>query len=203
MIASTKPLGYYRRLEVEDGFAPPHNPRWRIRRLDFPPTEKRMLAALIVATTMFAPQSPSGVVINELSYDDSSTDDYEFVELYNGSTAAVDISGWTLVEEDGSSTSGNVHTIMAGTILQPGAFWVIGDMLVPNKNEDLSYSLENGPDGVYLADTNGVVQDGVGRPPSGQSGQGTAGTTLTPRPAAGAPLPWLSPRARAASVSAA
>ena len=120
-----------------------------------------MLAALIVATTMFAPQSPSGVVINELSYDDSSTDDYEFVELYNGSTAAVDISGWTLVEEDGSSTSGNVHTIMAGTILQPGAFWVIGDMLVPNKNEDLSYSLENGPDGVYLADTNGVVQDGV------------------------------------------
>ena len=34
-------------------------------------------------------------------------------------------------------------------------------MLVPNKNEDLSYSLENGPDGVYLADTNGVVQDGV------------------------------------------
>jgi hypothetical protein len=161
MIASTKPLGYYRRLEVEDGFATPHNPRWRIRRLDFPPTEKRMLAALIVATTMFAPQSPSGVVINELSYDDSSTDDYEFVELYNGSTAAVDISGWTLVEEDGSSTSGNVHTIMAGTILQPGAFWVIGDTLVPNKNEDLSYSLENGPDGVYLADTNGVVQDGV------------------------------------------
>ena len=36
------------------------------------------------------------VVINEFSYDDSSTDDAEFVELYNASGVAVDISGWQL-----------------------------------------------------------------------------------------------------------
>jgi len=120
-----------------------------------------MLAALIVATTVFVPQSPSGIVINELSYDDSSTDDHEFVELYNASANSVDISGWQLIEEDGSSTSGNVHTIAAGTILAPGDFWVVGDLNVPNVNEVLGWSLENGPDGVYLADATGIPQDGV------------------------------------------
>ena len=119
-----------------------------------------MLAELILAATLFAPQAPQGVVINELSYDDSSTDDFEFIELYNGSANNVDITGWTLTEEDGSSASGNVHVI-AGTILAPGQFWVIGMVGVPNVNETLSYSLENGPDGVFLSDATGVYQDGV------------------------------------------
>ncbi len=120
-----------------------------------------MLATLFLATAVFAPQSPSGVVINELSYDDTSTDDHEFVELYNSSGNTVDIGGWQLIEEDGSSTSGNSHTIAIGTMLAPGGFWVIGDSSVPNVNETLSYSLENGPDGVYLTDAVGVVQDGL------------------------------------------
>ena len=119
-----------------------------------------MLAELLLAATLFAPQSPSGIVINELSYDDSSTDDFEFVELYNGGANVVDITGWTLTEEDGSSASGNVHTIGAA-ILNPGEFWVIGDVNVPNQNELLSYSLENGADAVFLSDAAGVYQDGV------------------------------------------
>lgn len=121
-----------------------------------------MLAELMLtAAAVFAPQSPSGVVINELCYDDSGTDDYEFVELYNGGAAAVDISGWMLIEEDGASTSGGTHTIMPGVILAPGAFYVIGMPAVPNVNETLAFTLENGPDGVYLADATGAFEDGV------------------------------------------
>lgn len=120
-----------------------------------------MLATLFLATVAFAPQSPNGIVINELNYDDSSTDDFEFVELYNASGNTVDISGWQLVEEDGSGASGNIHTIGAGTILAPGSFWVIGMPSVPNVNEALSYSLENGPDSVHLTDASGTFQDGV------------------------------------------
>jgi hypothetical protein len=119
-----------------------------------------MLAELMLAAAMFAPQAPQGVVINELSYDDTGSDNLEFVELYNGGATNVDISGWTLTEEDGSSASGNVHTI-AGTILAPGEFWVIGDTAVPNIDETLSYSLENGPDAVFLSDSLGVYQDSV------------------------------------------
>ena len=120
-----------------------------------------MLGELFLATVMFAPQSPSGILINELNYDDEGTDDLEFIELYNAGSNNVDISGWTLNEEDGSAAAGNVHTIAAGTILGPGQFWVIGMPAVPNVNETLSYSLENGPDGVFLLDAAGTFQDGV------------------------------------------
>ena len=40
------------------------------------------------------------VFINEVQYDDSGTDDREFVEIYNGEPNAVDISGWTLRASD-------------------------------------------------------------------------------------------------------
>ena len=40
------------------------------------------------------------VVINEFSYDDSGTDDREFVELYNASNKDIDISGWKLESND-------------------------------------------------------------------------------------------------------
>ena len=119
-----------------------------------------MLAELMLAAAMFAPQAPQGVVINELSYDDTGSDNFEFIELYNGGANNVDISGWTLTEEDGTSASGNVHLI-AGTILAPGQFWVIGQTAVPNLNETITYSLENGADAVFLSDANGVYQDSV------------------------------------------
>lgn len=119
-----------------------------------------MFAELILAAAMFAPQAPQGVVINELCYDDTGSDDFEFVELYNGGANNVDITGWTLTEEDGTAASGNVHTI--GTaILAPGQFYVIGMVAVPNVNEPLTYSLENGADAVFLSDAAGVYQDSV------------------------------------------
>ena len=119
-------------------------------------------ALLPVASLLAAPQSPSGVVINEINYDDTGSDDFEFVELYNGNTVAVDISGWTLNGIDGTSSGNGTQTIPPGTILPPGGFWVVGDAAVPGVNQPLAgLALENGADGVWLEDANLVIQDGV------------------------------------------
>jgi len=54
----------------------------------------------------------SQVVINEFNYEDSSTDNLEFVELYNKGVAPVDISGYSVV-------AGNSATVV--TLAIPGA----------------------------------------------------------------------------------
>lgn len=125
---------------------------------------KSTLASLLAASTALAvaPQSPTGVVINEINYDDTGSDNFEFVELYNGSFVAVDISNWTLNGIDGTTSGNGTHTIAPGTLLQPGAFWVVGDSGVPNVDEVISgLGLENGADGVFLLDGNFIYQDGV------------------------------------------
>ena len=63
----------------------------------------------------------SQVVINEIHYNPSgaqgSDNDYEFMELYNTGTEAVDMSGW-------SFTQGVNHTFADGTTLAAGAYTV-------------------------------------------------------------------------------
>jgi hypothetical protein len=125
----------------------------------------------------FAPQGPgtstAPVVINEFSYDDSGTDNLEFVEIYNRSLAAVDISGWTLTGEEGSAggAANGVFTFpgAAGsltTVIAPGAYIVVGQAAVPNVTFVVTGGapglvMENGPDGVTLRDNLGNVIDGV------------------------------------------
>ena len=119
-------------------------------------------SATLLASALHA-QAP--VVINEFNYDDSGSDNYEFVELYANVTT--DISGWTLNGEDGtsSSTSNGSITIPAGTILNAGEFYLISSDLDPAVYTiDLSangVNFENGADGLYISDANGAVVDSV------------------------------------------
>ena len=101
------------------------------------------------------------VVINELSYDDTGGDDHEFIELYANVTT--DISGWTVNGIDGTSTAQNGQvTIPAGTILNAGDFWVISNSAFVTANQSITgIGMENGADGLWLADVNGAVIDGV------------------------------------------
>ena len=122
-----------------------------------------LFASAALLTSALHAQAP--VVINEFNYDDSGSDNYEFVELYANVTT--DISGWTLNGEDGtsSSTSNGSITIPAGTILNAGEFYLISSDLDPAVYTiDLSangINLENGADGLYISDANGVVVDSV------------------------------------------
>ena len=97
------------------------------------------------------------IVINEFSYDDQSTDDLEFVELYNSGGASVDISGWTLGTRDagGVGVSGSASSVIpAATTLGAGAYYVIGNAaVVPNltragdflENDGETLELRSGP----------------------------------------------------------
>lgn len=135
------------------------------------------MLSLLMTAAAFSPQGPGSstapVVINEFCYDDSSTDDKEFVELYNRSGAPVDISGWTLVGADpvGANT---IYTIPAGTILPAGGYWVVGLATVPNVNQVVATTpsnFENDNEAIDLVDLNATVVDSI----AWETGRGSFG----------------------------
>ncbi len=95
-----------------------------------------MLTSTLLHALAVLPQGGIGtsaapIVINEFSYDDSGTDDLEFVELYSRSGAALDISGWSVVGED--PFGNNFTQVFApGTVLAAGDYLVLGNAAVPN-----------------------------------------------------------------------
>jgi hypothetical protein len=110
----------------------------------------------------------AAVVINEFSYDDFSTDDLEFVELYNNGASPVDISGWTLGGHDNSTTNGGVNpiqTIPGSTTIAAGGYYVIGNSGVSNVNLVASGGfLENDAESIELwngAFSTSTLIDGV------------------------------------------
>lgn len=119
---------------------------------------------------------PSGapvpkVLINELLYENSQnsadgTDNDEFVELYNADSTAADISGWSLTVVDAGGNAASVVTIPGGTVLAPGAYYVLGNSAtlggVVNLNTGWLESLPDGsPGGVILKTGTGQYADSV------------------------------------------
>ncbi len=88
--------------------------------------------------------APNTVVINEfLAHTDDP--DLDFIELYNRSTAAVDISGWFLSD----TTRSNLFTIPTGTVLNGRAFM--------SWNQDqLGFRLNAAGERLYLVSSNGL-----------------------------------------------
>jgi len=128
-------------------------------------TGKIVAAVLVLAWALSA---YGQVVINEFSYDDSSTDDAEFVELYNPGGAAVDISGWQLRASNtvGPPDDNNAdYTIPANTILPAGGYYVIGtdSGKVANVNQTVGTTnlWENSNEAIELLDGGGAVRDTV------------------------------------------
>ncbi|GBC91714.1 hypothetical protein HRbin15_00169 [bacterium HR15] len=109
------------------------------------------------------------IVINEFAYDDTSTDDVEFVELYNADTVPVDISGWRLESGDLVSGDNNPDYTIPGApgsgtvVLQPGQFYVIGSELVPNVNLVVGANnlFENDNEWTALKMPDGMVVDAI------------------------------------------
>ncbi|MFT4511991.1 MAG: hypothetical protein ACI89X_000679 [Planctomycetota bacterium] len=120
-----------------------------------------MLSTVLLNTLAFLPQGGQGsstapVVINEFSYDDSSTDDHEYIELFNRSGAAVDVSGWSLVGDDSNGVN-FTEVFPAGTIIAAGDYLVLGDTLVPNIDIfRASGFLQNSNESITLFDATGT-----------------------------------------------
>ncbi len=118
------------------------------------------ISATLDATTLTATVDVAavtgGFVINEVDYDQIGTDTAEFVELYNGTGAPIDLTGYSLVLVNGS-TSTDYDTIdlsPAGT-LAAGQYLVVGGAAVtvpPTALKiDFSGAVQNGgPDGIAL-----------------------------------------------------
>ncbi len=67
--------------------------------------------------------SGAGVVFSEIFYDTPGTDsDEEWVELYNGTSNTVDLSGWTITDNNGTGSS---ITLPSGTTIQSGTYLTI------------------------------------------------------------------------------
>ena len=82
------------------------------------------------------------VTINEVASD--------FIELYNSSDSAVDLSGWRISVDDS-------YDIPAGTSISAGGFWVLAKADFPK-----FFSLSAGGDNVYLFNSNLERVDQVG-----------------------------------------
>jgi endonuclease I/fibronectin type 3 domain-containing protein len=103
-----------------------------------------------VNATPIAPVVGGNVWINEIHYDNSSTDVGEFVEI--AGNAGVDLSGWQILAYNGNG--GGVYKTVNLSGVIPNQLNSFGALAF-----DIS-SLQNGaPDGIALVDGAGVVQE--------------------------------------------
>lgn len=66
------------------------------------------------------------VKINEVGFGAASNPSNQFIELYNASASAIDLSNWSLIHTPSQWTSVKLASIPMGTKLAPGAFYLLG-----------------------------------------------------------------------------
>ena len=120
-------------------------------------------------------QDPSSVRINEVESSDGSPGDW--VELVNTGSAAVDVSGWVVKDNDDSHS----YTISSGTSLAPGAFLAL--------DVESSYGLGS-PDSARLFQGSTLIDSYTWTDHAdttyGRCPDGTGGFTTTVAPTKGA-----------------
>jgi hypothetical protein len=119
------------------------------------------LGASNASSTITVKAGTSGLVINEVDYDSVGTDNGEFVEILNTSSAPIDLTPFDLVLVNGSNNAVYLTYPLApaGTIM-PGQYLVIGTATVTPAAGALSLqfklasdNVQNGaPDGMAIVD---------------------------------------------------
>lgn len=119
------------------------------------------------ATAMFTgftpPAAVDHLIINEVDYDQASTDTAEFVEIFNPTAAAIPLANLSViyVNGNGGAVYETVPLSSAGTELPAGGYLVIrmAAVTVPGGalTIDVTTSMQNGPDGVALIDTSALT----------------------------------------------
>jgi hypothetical protein len=136
-----------------------------------------ILLPAVSAFTLLTLGVRAAIVINEFQYDDSGTDDREYVELFNTGPDPVDISGWVLGGYDPLTTNPSA-TIPASTSIAAGGYYVLGNAGVLNVNQVLAANfLENDNEVITLRDATGALIDAVAYETNRGAGFITTGTT--------------------------
>lgn len=124
------------------------------------------------------------IVINEIMYNPATAlgpdANYEYLELFNNGTTAVDLTNWTI-------TTAIEHTFSSGTTIQPGAYLVVAKDAasitnyygISNIVQWNSGDLNNTGEAIKLRAPNGVLMDSVfylstAPWPSGANGNGSS-----------------------------
>lgn len=120
---------------------------------------RRLLAALAAASALLAlpaaaPAASTTLVINEIDYDQPSTDTAEFLEISNISTAPVNLNGSTVELVNGNDGLVYRTIVLPSTDLAAGGRFVICGGTVPGCDLDLPTNqdlIQNGaPDGARI-----------------------------------------------------
>ncbi len=124
-------------------------------------TSASLMDQAAVAVTVGA-----GLVINEVDYDQPSTDTLEFVEIYNPTASSVSLAGYSVVFVNGSNSTvyatvdlSSAGSLGAGQYLVLGSATLLGQIANGAVEVTLSSSIQNGdPDALGLF-ANGAVVD--------------------------------------------
>ncbi len=129
---------------------------------------RRLLLVVLVPLVFVAPNAgavSTTLVINEVDYDQPSTDTAEFLELKNVSGSAISLNGWTVELFNGAGTVSAVYrTIpLPDVSLAAGDYFVICSNPATTTNCDLDGGpdtdlIQNGaPDAIGLRNTGALV----------------------------------------------
>ncbi len=105
----------------------------------------------------------TGIVVNEIDYDQPGVDDAEFVELFVTGNQPVDLSGHVLALIDGATGSPYANVALTGGVLAPGTYYVVctNAAATPNCDQVVAPAtdwLQNGaPDAVALTFMSNVL----------------------------------------------
>jgi len=144
-----------------------------------------ILACAVGLSLVFGQSAFAAVVINEIDYDQPSTDAAEFIELYNTGPGAVDLGTYALDLYNGSNGLVYLNIPLPAVSLAPGEFFVVcaNGATVPLCDLDVTPDtnlIQNGaPDAVVLTD-GGAIVDAVsyeGGVPGAVEGTGAVADT--------------------------
>ena len=105
---------------------------------------------------LISSNTQAALVINEIDYDQPGTDDAEFIELYNDSTAAIPLDGYRIELINGTSGTSYRSIDLAGHMVDASSFFVIcsDNGLVANCDysftSNISWFQNGAPDAVAL-----------------------------------------------------
>lgn len=102
------------------------------------------------------PPPPGIAVINEV-FSRGTTENPDWVEFFNPSDTELDISGYKIYDNGGQSGTKPKKEVPAGTVLSPGAWYLI----VVDDEDPSGFGLSSGGEKIWLENIEGMVVDSV------------------------------------------
>ncbi|MDX9908169.1 MAG: lamin tail domain-containing protein [Mariniphaga sp.] len=100
---------------------------------------------------------PAAIVLMNELFSRGTTEDPDWVEIYNASTVAADISGYKIYDNGGLAGTKPKKEVPAGTILEPGAYYVI----VVDDDAGSGFGLSSGGEQIWFENAEGNIIDEI------------------------------------------